>query len=626
MVILALLLTAPALSTGLVADDLFHELMLRPDPGIQGIVHRPFDLFAFATGDAAANHQLMDEGVFPWWADPTVALSFWRPLTCFTHLLDHWLWAQSTVLMHLQSLVWFALVLLGVACVYRRLLVPPWVAGLALLLYAVDDARAPAVAWVANRNALVSMALATPALVFHDRWRRNSDRRARWLGPVMLALGLLGGETAFAVAGYLVAYAACLDRGQVRERLLSLVPYALVVLAWRLLYAWTGHGVAGSGVYLDLARDPVGFVYAAAVRLPLLLSAALVGPWADLWEPLGLWAPGLKPWVLGWSVLVVALVAFVVLPVAKKDPVTRFFAVGCVLASIPMCSTFVHDRLLMVPCLGSMAVVACVLASWIEAPRSRLLGKGPSKGPSYPPLASAAGPSPSALTRLVRTAVVGVLAVVHLIVGPLLAPVRAYAAVGESGPLLKHAYDSIPSDAGIAQRTVVLVNPPFDPFASYFPLSRQAEKRPRPEHLRWLATGATPLRIERTDEQTLLIEAKRGWLSTTSERMLRNPDTAPAQVGDVVNLSDVSFEVTHVIDRRPHAIRVRFGMPLGDSRLLWLQWDRDTRGYIPFLPPPVGSSVEVDPVDMWQALAPLSGRARGGPTIAGPAKGDPAHP
>ena len=589
IVILALLLASPALGTGLVADDFFHELMLNSDPGIAGIVHRPFDLFAFATGDVATNHRLMDEGVFPWWTDPTVALSFWRPLTCLTHMLDHWLWAESAALMHLQSLLWFALVLIGVASVYRRLLSPSWVAGLALLLYAVDDARGPAVAWVANRNALVSMALAIPALVFHDRWRRDGDRRARWLGPVMLAMGLLGGETAFAVAGYLVAYALCLDRGKVRERLLSLVPYAVVVLAWRILYAWTGHGVSGSGVYLDLGRDPVGFLRATAVRLPLLLSAAVLGPWAELWESLGLWAPGLQPWMLGWSVLVIAmfvLVVFVVLPVAKKDPVTRFFALGCVLASFPMCSTFAHDRLLMVPCLGSMAVVARVLASWAEAPRPR---------------------------GMLSTAAVAVLAIVHLVIGPLLLPVRAYAAVGESSRLLNHAYDSIPSDPSIAGRTVVLVNPPFDPFASYFPLVRQAEKKPRPHHLRWLATGATPLRIERMDEQTLLIEAKRGWLSTTSERMLRNPEKAPAEVGSVVNLSDVTFEVVHVIDRRPDVIRVRFAMPLGDARLVWLQWNRDTRGFIPFLPPPVGSSVEVDPVDMWRALSPLSSSPKGEP-------------
>jgi hypothetical protein len=601
IVVLALLLAAPALGTGLVADDFFHELMLNPDPGIGGILHRPFDLFAFATGDVAANHRLMDEGVFPWWTDPAVALSFWRPLTCLTHMLDHWLWAQSAALMHLQSLAWFALVLIGVGYVYRRLLgpTPSWVAGLALLLYAVDDARAPAVAWIANRNALVSMALSIPALVFHDRWRRDGDRRARWLAPFMLAMGLLGGETAFAVAGYLVAYAVCLDRASLRERLLSLVPYAVVVLAWRLLYTWTGHGVHGSGVYLDLARDPVGFLRAAAVRLPLLLSAAVLGPWADLWESLGLWAPRLQPWMLGWSALVVAmfvLVILVLLPVAKKDPVTRFFAVGCVLASLAMCSTFVHDRLLMVPCLGSMAVVARVIAAGIEA-RPR---------------------------RLAITATVVVLVTVHLVIGPLLLPVRAYAAVGETSRLLQHAYDSIPSDPSVAQRTVVLVNPPFDPFASYFPLVRQAEKRPRPQHLRWLATGATPLRIERIDERTLLIEAKRGWLSTTSEQMLRNPEKAPARVGDVVSLSDVSFEITHVLDQRPDVVAVRFGMPLEDARLEWLQWDRDTRGFLPFLPPPVGSSIHVAPVDMWRALYPLPHSAGSTLPVAASPKGEPA--
>jgi hypothetical protein len=599
IVLLALLLASPSLGTGLVADDFFHELMLDSEPGVQGIEHRPLDLFAFATGDAAANHRLMDEGVFPWWTDPGVALSFWRPLTCLTHLFDHWLWPKSTVLMHLQSLFWFALTLLGVAWLYRRLLVPPWVAGLALLLYAVDDARAPAVAWIANRNALVSMALAAPALVFHDRWRRDGDRRARWLGPVMLALGLLGGETAFAVAGYLVAYAACLERGGLRERLRSLIPYALVVLAWRMLYTWTGHRVAGSGVYLDLARDPLGFVRAAAVRLPLLLSAAVLGPWAELWESLGLWAPQLRPWMLGWSILIVAMFALLVLPVAKKDPVTRFFALGFLLSSLPMCSTFVHDRLLMVPCLGSMAVMARVLATWVEAPRPR---------------------------RLANTAAVVVLAIVHLVVGPLLAPVRAYAAVGESGPLLKHAYDSIPSDANVAHQTVVLVNPPFDPFASYFPLVRQVEQKPRPLHLRWLATGATPLRIERLDDQTLLVEAKHGWISTTSERMLRDPEKAPARVGDVVHLSGVSFEVTHVLDQRPDVIRVRFDMPLGDARLIWLQWDCDTRAFVPFLPPPVGRSVEVDPVDMAYVLSPWPDRAPHTPPVAASTKAEPAPP
>src|SRR5215471_9275238 len=69
---LAVALSLPSLGTGLVADDYIHELMMRENPGIAGYAFRPFDLFAFANGDPARTHQLMDEGVFPWWTDPTV--------------------------------------------------------------------------------------------------------------------------------------------------------------------------------------------------------------------------------------------------------------------------------------------------------------------------------------------------------------------------------------------------------------------------------------------------------------------------------------------------------------------------------------------------------------------------
>ncbi len=583
IILAALLLVSPALCTGLVADDLIHELMLDPHPGIEGIRYRPLDLFAFATGDAIANHQLMEEGVFPWWADRHVLLAFWRPLSSLSHLLNHWLWAHHASLMHLQSMAWFGAALVAILGVYRRWLVPPWVAGLALLLYAVDDARAPAVAWVANRNALVSMAFALPALLLHDRWRREASRRARWLATGCLAVGLLAGETACALVGYLVAYAVCLDRGALRGRALSLLPYAVVLVVWRILYVWTGHGVAGSGIYMDLGHDPIGFLRVTAVRLPLLLAAAILGPWADLWEPLGLLAPAWQPWLLGWSGFVLAAFGVMVWPLAKRDPVTRFFALGSVLATVPMCSTFVHDRLLMVPCIGTMALVARLIGAWVEDRDQR---------------------------SRARTATVGILAMAHLVVAPILAPMRAYAAVDGSNRMLRHAYDSLPSDTTITHQTVILVNPPFDPFVAYFPVYRQAEHVPRPERLRWIANGTTPLRLQRVDERTLLVRAKYGWLSTVSERMLRDPEKAPARAGDTIDLRDVSFEVVEVMDGRPSEVRVRFEVPLDDPGFVWLQWGADGSGFVPFRPPPVGESVELDQVDMRRALLLTAGGAQ----------------
>lgn len=79
---LSLALLSPTLSTGLVADDLLHQLMLQKDPGIRGLSYRPLDLFRFADGNADTARRLIDEGVFPWWAGPETVLAFFRPLAC----------------------------------------------------------------------------------------------------------------------------------------------------------------------------------------------------------------------------------------------------------------------------------------------------------------------------------------------------------------------------------------------------------------------------------------------------------------------------------------------------------------------------------------------------------------
>src|SRR5688572_15797257 len=103
-IVLGVCLMSPALGTGLVADDYLHQLMLRADPGIRGLSHRPFDLFRFADGQPQTALALIDEGVFPWWTDRHALLAFFRPLASATHWLDHQLWPGRPELMHLHSL------------------------------------------------------------------------------------------------------------------------------------------------------------------------------------------------------------------------------------------------------------------------------------------------------------------------------------------------------------------------------------------------------------------------------------------------------------------------------------------------------------------------------------------
>ncbi len=98
--------------------------------------------------------------------------------------------------MHIQSILWFALACAAAGALYRRFMTPAWVAGLAALLYALDDARGIGVGWLSGRNALLTILCGFFVLLCHDRWRRDGWRVGPFLSVRALAMGLLSGEAA----------------------------------------------------------------------------------------------------------------------------------------------------------------------------------------------------------------------------------------------------------------------------------------------------------------------------------------------------------------------------------------------------------------------------------------------
>jgi hypothetical protein len=264
VVVLALLLLCFGLDGGLSADDYVHSLIARGSDALPGFARHPLDLYRFA--DTATSPELMREGVLSWWEDPRAKIGFFRPLSALTHVFDYRLFPSRAWLMHLHSVLWSALLLSGVLALYRALLAPRFVCALAVFIYALDDARGWLVSWVAGRNAVIATALSVWALCFHVRWRARADRWAAWIAPGIFVLALLAGEGSVAILGYLFAYALCLDRGSVRERALSLAPYALLLVPWRLLWKGYGYGVAFSGLYVDPLATPLEFARALASR------------------------------------------------------------------------------------------------------------------------------------------------------------------------------------------------------------------------------------------------------------------------------------------------------------------------------------------------------------------------
>ena len=577
MILVGLALAAPALTAGFAADDHLHRVIARDDPGIDGLRSRPLDLFVFAAGDPSDNARLRDAGVFPWWTDPSLRLAFFRPLSSATHAVDHALWPDDATAQLAHNLAWLALSLVAAWAFFRRFVAVRWIAVLALLLYAIDDARGPVVGWIANRNALIALVLAVPALLAHDRWRRDGWAPGRWLGPLAFAVSLGAGESAVAIGAYLAAHALWLDRAPWRDRALALAPYALIVVVWRVAYGYLGYGVEGSGIYLDPGADPGAFAGAALVRLPLQLAGQLALPWSDLasFYPIaGVLAP-----MLAIAVATLVAIALACARLLRRDPASRFFATGMVLAAVPIATTFPADRLLTFVGLGAMGLVAQLLAA--AARRREELGDGRAR-------------------RAAAVAVAAVLALIHLVLSPPLLLLRARSMVTVGG-VLDRADAGIPSTPEIADRTVVIAAAPSDALAGYIPLMRASRGQPRPAHLYWLATATTAVTLERVDARTLRVIPDEGLLRHEVDRMFRSPRAAPFAPGDAVALPGVTFTVESVTaDGRPARVLARFDRSLEDPSLVWRRWER--RSYVPYAPPAVGARETLPAVDLFGLL------------------------
>ncbi|HXK12797.1 MAG TPA: hypothetical protein VMT70_24400 [Vicinamibacteria bacterium] len=561
-VLVALLLVSPCLGVGPVGDDFM--LMARVDARLHvpGFAYAPFDLFTFVSGDPSQRAVLLEEGVFGWWMAPDFRMSFWRPLSAATHLFDHLLWPRSSVLPHVQSMLWFAALLAVLAALYRRFH-PPWIAHLALVLYALDDARGWVLGWTANRNALVAATLAFAALLVHDRARRDAWRPGLWLAPALFAAALLGGESGLAVTGYLFAHALFVDSGRLAERLRRLWPYAALAVAWLVAYEVLGYGTSGGSMYLNPLDEPLPYLRAMVERLPVLLAAQVGLGLADVWLVL---PPRVQLAAYVLALLALAALAALVAPLWRRQPVFRFWALGTLLSLPPICATFPMDRLLVFTGVGAMAAIALVLAEWLEGGALET----------------------SRARRRFATVAVTLLVGLHLVLAPMLLPLRVlvFGYVGRMGERLEA---SIPSDETIRRRTLIVLSSSAE--MTTFPpwMQRRVLDVPGPRRMRVLATCFAKVQVSRPDATTLRLRPERGFLDNELLRMVRGL-SRPFRPGDEVVLSDMRARVLEVTsDGRPAEVDFRFRLPLEDPSLLWTRLHAGGT-LAPWSPPAVGES------------------------------------
>ncbi|HEY2511255.1 MAG TPA: hypothetical protein VGI39_10375 [Polyangiaceae bacterium] len=549
------MLTAPSLATGFALDDYLFAVVIRKLPMVVPQTG-PLDLFRFGDGKARTVRGLMDLGQIVWTSDPSTRGAFLRPISALTHILDFTAWPFSPALMHAHSLLWFAACLGMTGLLYRRLLATPWIAGLATLLYAVDDVHGEVVAWIANRNALIAYALAAPVLWLHDRQRRDGLSSAAWLGPTFLIAALLAGESAVGIVAYLAAYALHIDEGPWRQRIASLAPHALILAAWRVAYVHFGFGVSGSSIYIDPGRSPEAFLVALPRRLAFLLLGQFAFPRADVGELYEYLSPHADIWAFAFAIAVIMTLGAAIAGLWRRDRITRFFVTGILIACIPISATAPGDRLLLFVSFGAAGLIAQLVDF--------------------------------AATRFERSAASFLLVLHVAIATPLLAVKSSSVPFGEPNMVTDR---DIPRSPDIQTKTVVLVNPPGELFGMVLIASRIARGLPHPEHLYSLAPVTAALEVSREDANTLQIRPPDGFLAHTLERGWRSPEH-PLLAGSVVELARMTVSVPESTpDLRPADARFHFDVPLEDQSLLWLRWDH--QHFVPWTPPPIGQTIHL---------------------------------
>lgn len=532
-----LLLRLPAVDTGLHMDDIAQRAMVQ---GHYPAARSPWDLYTFSTGDPAEVATLKQAGALPWWSDRQLRLSALRPLASALVWVDAS--ALGSTAAHIHSLIWWLAMLAALGWALAPVLGGRW-AWLAVALYGLDDAHALPLAWLANRAAILSGVFGWLALGLYVRASKGSAPRSLGIAATTTAC-MAAGEYGLSALAYVVLYAVVLDPRSWRERLRALAPVLLPVVAYLVLHRAGGFGAAHSGVYTDPAAEPLAFAGALLERAPRLLIDMATGTPLLLLE--------------GWSLAAVWGTAFLLLggvcvlvrwlhPEPDRRRAVVWALSGAVVAVVPVCASFLSERLTVLASVGVHILSAAVLLAAIERLSERRRH----------------------ISTLVAAGVAGALLFGHGWVAS-----KASAAHVDALRRFNHAGVALAGgmpveDARAPGERWVLLAAGDPMMLVYPPHLRSMAGHPRPGAWTVLCLATGPLSMKRVSPTSLEITAASGWMQTPLERFFRRVDR-PMLPGTLEGFDGMQAEVMEVDDGVPKTVRFTFDRPLHDPSLRFM--------------------------------------------------------
>lgn len=534
----ALLLGLSTISIGFYSDD---WLLITIVEGKAGTSATKLDLYRFATGNPAETNAFVARGPWPWWTFPELRIQLWRPLASALFTLDHALFGHAPLGYHLHAILWWLGTVLAAGAVLRRA-VPPTAAAVAVLLFVVDDAHVQPIGWISARHMIVAAAPALFGLWAHLRAREEGWGAGRLLGPLGLALGLLGSEAALGVLGLWIAYELVGRRDARSTRARAAAPAVVLGLLYVGAYKALGYGAANSGMYVEPLSDPFSFVKVALIRIPVLAGDLLLGVPADFSN---IAPPGPFAALGAVALLVVGLLVRSAWPSLSEHEraSVRWLSLGALFGVLVGLAGFPGSRVLLVPGIGAFGVLGLLvdkaLLQTTPAPRSTRV----------------AGYAFLVLHGALALAMFGVQTSV----------------LGDMARKTEAVSSSLSFDAPLPKRVYILTA--SDPLGPIYGFAARLVKRPVDVDT-WsiLSMAKRTHRIERTSDRSLTIATEDGTFFDGGFVDVYRSRNHPLPAGTVVDLKGATVRVLADQAGLPTRIELTLDVPFEDPSIALLAW------------------------------------------------------
>lgn len=320
------------------------------------LIDRLSNAFHFFSGEKGNLSDMQNYGSLPWWIDQNAQMVMFRPVAAFTHWLDFQLFDKNVILMQLHSLAWFLFLAWSIFRFYKVVLNARYgLVFFASLLYLLDYSLLYSSTWLAARNAHMVVAFACWCLYFHHKFADTEKIHYLCISLLFLTVGLLTAEAGIATSAYLFAYAVTLDKRGWFKGCLTIVPAAVIIVVWRLIYTELGYGSKWIGLYVDPLYSPIAFLESLFLNYGYYAFSQLTG------LVLGVkWIfPEGRIYVQIFALLFSILCLLIIIKPLKKHAFVRFCLIGSLISLIPFCAhTSNNVRSLFFCSIGFFPIIA----------------------------------------------------------------------------------------------------------------------------------------------------------------------------------------------------------------------------------------------------------------------------